>query len=111
MFNDPEGEWFARFSGTSMASPMALSAAALIWSQNPAWTADQVKPKLFDTADAIDGLSCNADYAGQLGAGRVNAYLAVGSCEGDLNGDSVVDGRDLADLIGQFNCTSGCNTG
>ena len=70
---------------------------------------DQVKQKLFDTADYIDFSNCDDDYAGEMGAGRVNAYLAVGSCEGDLDGNSVVDGRDLADLIGQFNCTSGCS--
>ena len=109
--SDPENESppTVSLSGTSMASPVALSVAALIWSQNPAWTADQVKQKLFDTADAIDGLICNLAYAGKLGAGRVNAYLAVGSCEGDLNGNGVVDGRDLADLIDQFDCTGGCS--
>jgi hypothetical protein len=63
---------------------------------------------LFDTADYIDGTACNSDYTGLLGAGRVNAYLAVGSCEGDLNGDGVVDGRDLAVLIAEFNCTTDC---
>jgi subtilisin family serine protease len=104
----PADDFVARFSGTSMASPMALSVAASIWSQNPSWNADQVKQKLFDTADYIDGLSCNSTYAGLLGAGRVNAYIAVGSCEGDLNGDGVVDGRDLADLISEFNCTTDC---
>jgi subtilisin family serine protease len=105
----PNDDYIASLSGTSMASPMALSVAALIWSQNPAWTADQVKQKLFDTADSIGGLGCNSAYAGLLGAGRVNAYLAVGSCEGDLNGDGVVDGRDLVDLGGQFSCESGCS--
>lgn len=107
-YREPAGDFIIPFSGTSMASPMALSVAALIWSQNPSWNADQVKQKLFDTADYIDGLGCNSTYAGLLGAGRVNAYIAVGSCEGDLNGDGIVDGRDLADLISEFNCTSDC---
>ncbi len=61
--------------GTSMASPIAASVAALIWSQHPDWTAAQVKDKLFNSADNIDAL--NPSYAGKLGHGRVNAYRAV----------------------------------
>jgi subtilisin family serine protease len=61
--------------GTSMAAPIAASVAALIWSQNPGWTAAQVKTKLLSSADNIDSL--NPTYAGKLGSGRVNAFKAV----------------------------------
>jgi subtilisin family serine protease len=61
--------------GTSMAAPIAASVAALIWSQNPDWTASQVKNKLLNSADDIDSL--NPSYAGKLGNGRVNALRAV----------------------------------
>jgi subtilisin family serine protease len=110
-FNDgfnPDADIIASLSGTSMASPLALSIAASVWSQNPSWHSDQVKLKLFDATDDIDGLSCNSDYTGLLGAGRLNAYLALGSCEGDINDNGVVDGRDLAILISQFNCSTDC---
>ena len=75
--DDPEGDYIASIDGTSMASPLAASVAALIWSQNPGWSASQVEQKLYDSADDIDNLSCNSSYAGKLGAGRVNAYNAV----------------------------------
>jgi subtilisin family serine protease len=91
-------------SGTSMASPVVASVAALIWSQNPLWTADQVKMKLMDSTEDIYDQPCNSSYGGQLGSGRVNAYLAVGSCEGDYDGDGDVDGDDLEDLIDRFGC-------
>jgi len=78
---DPENDYVAVMDGTSMASPIAASTAALIWSKNPGWSASQVKQKLFDSADNIDGESCNSSYAGQLGSGRVNAAQAV-DCAG-----------------------------
>ncbi len=75
--NDPDNDYVASLSGTSMASPLALSVAALIWSKHPDWSADQVKQQLFNTADDIESLSCNSAYVGKLGAGRVNAFNAV----------------------------------
>jgi PKD repeat protein len=65
--------------GTSMATPLSASVAALIWSQNPTWTAVQVRQRLFDSADPIDSLPCNSSMAGKLGAGRINAFKAVGT--------------------------------
>jgi subtilisin family serine protease len=75
--NDPSTDKYAYASGTSMATPLAASIAALIWSHYPTWTAEQVKQKLYDSADNIDGLACNQPYAGELGAGRVNAFTAL----------------------------------
>lgn len=76
---DAANDYVATLDGTSMATPIAASVAALIWSHNPSWTGTQVRDRLFATADPIDGLSCNSTYAGKLGAGRVNAYNAVNS--------------------------------
>lgn len=75
--DDPQNDYIATISGTSMASPMAAGVAALIWSQNPGWTASQVKQHLYDTADNIYGIPGNSSYQGKLGAGRINAYNAV----------------------------------
>jgi subtilisin family serine protease len=71
----PEVDLVYNLDGTSMATPIAASVAALIWSQNPGWTAAQVKSKLLSSADNIDSL--NPTYAGKLGSGRVNAFKAV----------------------------------
>ena len=100
--SDPATDYLAFLSGTSMASPLALSVAALILSQHPSWSAAMVKRHLFNSADAIEGLTCNASYTGKLGAGRVNAYNAVGPCAGDLDNNGTVDGIDLAGFIARF---------
>lgn len=62
-------------SGTSMASPNAAGVAALIWSQNPGWSREQVAAQLLATADDIDGN--NPGLEGLLGTGRVNANRAL----------------------------------
>lgn len=62
-------------SGTSMASPNAAGAAALIWSLYPQMNADQVLHKLFTSADNID--EKNGNYLGLLGAGRINVAKAM----------------------------------
>ena len=63
-------------SGTSMATPNAAGVAALIWSQHPEWTRDQVASVLTGTADPIDAINL-AQYRGLLGTGRVNANRAL----------------------------------
>jgi len=75
--DDPQNDKVATLSGTSMATPLSASVAALIWSRHPDWTSDQVKQRLFDTADDIYSVPGNEAYAGKLGAGRVNAFNAV----------------------------------
>jgi PKD repeat protein len=75
--DDPAGDYVAPIDGTSMACPLAASVAALIWSQNLGWTAAQVETKLLESVDDIYALGCNSAYAGKLGSGRVNAFLAV----------------------------------
>jgi subtilisin family serine protease len=66
--SDPSPDYIEQMTGTSMATPLAASVAALIWSKNPGYSASDVKRDLF----------CCADYIGEkLGAGRVNAYASV----------------------------------
>ena len=74
---DAANDYVATMDGTSMATPIAASVAALIWSKNPGWAKADVLNQLLTSADYIDNLSCNTSYAGKLGAGRVNAYEAV----------------------------------
>ncbi len=88
----PSSDYVAAISGTSMATPLTASAAALIWSQNPTWSAGQVWARLRDTADPLDGL--NPAYVGKLGSGRVNLYNALNTApECETNADCS-DGND-----------------
>ncbi|MFB3040811.1 MAG: S8 family serine peptidase, partial [Candidatus Poribacteria bacterium] len=63
-------------SGTSMACPHVAGVAALIASQNPDFTAAEVRAQLEATTDNIDDK--NPGFEGLLGTGRVNAFTAVG---------------------------------
>jgi len=62
-------------SGTSMASPCAAGVAALVVSQHPEYTPQQVMEQVRVSADNIDAI--NSTYVHLLGFGRVNAYRAL----------------------------------
>lgn len=74
---DPTNDYVAAMDGTSMATPVAASIGALLWSKNPSWTATQVVDTLKAYVDNIYGLTCNSSFASKLGTGRVNAYKVV----------------------------------
>jgi subtilisin family serine protease len=74
-YSNPSADYTASLSGTSMATPLAASVAASVWSKNPTWIAAQVWARVRDTADNIYPL--NPAYVGKLGSGRVNLYNAV----------------------------------
>lgn len=63
-------------SGTSMAAPHAVGAAALIWAANPTWNYKQVKQRLIDTVDKISGLEGK-----MVSGGRINVAGALRSTE------------------------------
>ncbi len=69
------GGSFSSLSGTSMATPNAAAVAALIWSEYPKYSNDQVLARLTATCDNIDGK--NSRYKNKLGAGRVNSFRAL----------------------------------
>ena len=75
LFSTVNDNKYAEKSGTSMASPAAAAVAALIWSQNPTYTRDQVAAILLSAVDNVDAK--NKKYVGQLGSGRINAFKAV----------------------------------
>jgi parallel beta-helix repeat protein len=60
-------------SGTSMATPHVAGVAALIWSQYPNWTRDQVRTQLRYTADDLGYPGFDVNY----GYGRINARRSV----------------------------------
>jgi hypothetical protein len=62
-------------SGTSMACPHVAGVAALVISNYPGASAQEVTARLLETADDIS--SRNPSYDGLLGRGRLNVYKAV----------------------------------
>jgi hypothetical protein len=68
-------------SGTSMATPMVAGAAALVKSQHPDWTPEQVKADLMNTADADlyeDPNFSGPKYApNRVGTGRLDIKAAL----------------------------------
>ena len=69
---------FAKFSGTSMASPMVTGVVALILEANPYLSAAQIKDIIIQTAreDTYTGI-IPTNGSPQWGWGKINAYAAV----------------------------------
>lgn len=61
------------YDGTSMATPHVTGVVALIWSANPALSADTVESYLFSTATDLGAAGFDTTY----GRGIVNASAAV----------------------------------
>jgi subtilisin family serine protease len=74
IYSTTPGGNYGLLSGTSMASPHVTGGAALVWSQNPTWTAQQVKNQLLQTTDAIPALSGKT-----VSGGRLNINNALGN--------------------------------
>ena len=66
-------------AGSSIAAATVSGVAALVWSQNPTFTRDQVLARLMGTATNLDTVPGNEAFAGGLGHGMVNAAAAVNS--------------------------------
>ncbi len=66
---------FITTSGTSLATPLAAGAAALVWQAHPDWTAEQVRRALIETAD-IFARTGTHDPAFVRGYGLIDAWKA-----------------------------------
>ena len=66
---------YTELTGTSMASPCAAGVAALVASEHPNYTPEQILEQVRVSADNIDSL--NPSKAEMLGFGRVDAYRAL----------------------------------
>jgi subtilisin family serine protease len=73
IYSTTPGGNYDTYSGTSMASPHVTGAAALVWSQNPTWTAAQVKNRLLQTTDPLSALRRKT-----VSGGRLNIKNALG---------------------------------
>lgn len=89
-------------SGTSMASPVAAGAAAIVLSQNPTYNAMQVGEKLRVTCDNIYAVPSNGIYLNQLGTGRINMFRALTETGPSVRMSNIIktDGNDDAFVIG-----------
>jgi subtilisin family serine protease len=67
--------WYLTNSGTSYAAPYVSGTVALMAAANPCISNEQIESLLRESAVNIDAI--NPNYAGQLGAGRLNAGMAV----------------------------------
>ena len=67
--------WYLTGNGTSFAAPYVSGTVALMFAVNPCLTPDDVEMILKQTAFNLD--SINPLYAGNLGAGRLDAFAAV----------------------------------
>jgi subtilisin family serine protease len=65
---------FAEKKGTSMATPFVAGVAALILSQNPKMSVDDLRVRLLKSVDAVDSLKGKVSTGG-----RINAAKAVGA--------------------------------
>lgn len=91
-----QGNGYAFYDGTSMATPHVAGVAALIWSANPGWTNAQIREALAVTAEDLGSAGRDNSYGwGLIRADAALAYLQNGG--GGGGGDpGVVAPSDLA---------------
>lgn len=71
----PDGDGYAGWSGTSMATAFVSGALALARQQNPTASPAQLTQTLRESAIDLDGI--NPSYAGALGGGLLNAHALL----------------------------------
>ena len=85
---------YDNLQGTSMASPLVAGLCGLMLSYDPSANPEEIEFCLKMSADNIDVL--NPGYVGQLGAGRINATMALaclnGVPEADFESDNTFAG-------------------
>ena len=86
VFDNPNGERYGYYNGTSMAAPHVSGVAALVLSVNPDLTGQQVRDIIEQTARKVndtiysyqnDTLHSNGTWDYEMGYGLVDAYAAV----------------------------------
>ena len=75
VFTTANGNKYSVARGTSLATPIVSSAAALVRSRFPLYDMQQVKEQLMVTSDNLD--ASNPSFSGYLGKGRLNVFRAL----------------------------------
>jgi subtilisin family serine protease len=93
-------------SGTSMATPMVAGAAALVHSQHPEWSPEQVKADLMNTAgqDLYTGTNHTGDLFGpnRVGSGRIDVKAALDNKVLAYSVDNAANGTDNGTVSASF---------
>ncbi len=75
---------YAVFSGTSMATPTVAGAAALVWSNHPDCTGEEIRAALKASAQDIGSAGRDVDFGyGIVKAKDTSDYIALNGCEGN----------------------------
>ncbi|GMU80800.1 MAG: hypothetical protein AMXMBFR47_06710 [Planctomycetota bacterium] len=94
--NSSSNSSYASVNGTSFSCPLTAGLAALVWSQNPALTPDEVEDFLKQGSEDLGTAGVDSTY----GYGRINSYnslvLAGGGGITDCNNNGVDDADDIA---------------
>ena len=77
---------YSYYSGTSMAAPFVTGTVALVQSQHPDWTYNQVIHQILSTVDPVAAFSGKVASGGRLNAANAVGYGATVS---DDHGDSI----------------------
>jgi thermitase len=102
------GSGYTYMNGTSMATPYVAGLAALIWSEVPSYTNDQVEGRIEMTAVDLGAPGWDQDY----GHGRIDAHAAL--CTPDLGASPqsiVFLADDTTDPMPSSQTVSVLNTG
>ncbi|NVK22007.1 MAG: S8 family serine peptidase [Kangiellaceae bacterium] len=78
---------YAVFSGTSMATPTVAGAAALVWSNHPSCSGEEIRAALKASAQDIGDPGHDVHFGyGIVKAKAASDYLTVNGCTGDNGG-------------------------
>ena len=81
-FGYTSNDYSLTFNGTSAACPISAGVAALLLSENPELTSDEVKQILNVTSEKVsnysyDSIGIHGTWNEEVGHGRINAHLAL----------------------------------
>lgn len=93
---------YAGMSGTSMACPLAAALCGLLVSEFPGESPDQIKQRLQIGCEDISAQ--NPTHNGEIGAGRINAFLALNTVNSIDENEQVISlypnpARDIVNVV------------
>jgi serine protease len=99
---DLQGNGYAYYDGTSMATPHVAGVAALVWSANPSWSNVQIRDALAATAEDLGA----AGRDNSFGWGLVQAKAALDRLTGGGEPPPPPPGDELTAQVGSLTLTT-----